>query len=117
MNELDVLYLRILHHGLRILRDSASVGDLERLAVESEHLHNLPSLIGESNIHRHLYYANRERVAYLQWVNSCHRAEVVEFVESFYVPSWNELALLLAARSEDNLLGDEPPVIFRQHRE
>jgi hypothetical protein len=46
MTERDAIYLQILRHGLLRIRDSAALGHLEYCAVESEHLHNIPSPIG-----------------------------------------------------------------------
>src|SRR5687767_15998977 len=68
MTERDAIYVQILHHGLLRIRDSAALGYLQYCAVESEHLHNIPSLIGESNEHRHVYYFSQERAHYLERV-------------------------------------------------
>ncbi|HZL90562.1 MAG TPA: hypothetical protein VFB96_19500 [Pirellulaceae bacterium] len=69
MTERDSIYVQILHHGLLRIRDSAALGHLEYCAVESEHLHNVPSLIGETNEERHLYYFSHERAHYLKHVD------------------------------------------------
>jgi hypothetical protein len=95
MSDLDLAYLRILHHGLCALRDSVTVGDLERSRVESEHLHNLPSLVGEANIHRHRYYADQERVRYLEWMFKADRKDVQHFADVFYSPFWHEIDRIL----------------------
>jgi hypothetical protein len=65
LKELDEIYLQILTYGLIAIRNAAAAGDSARLYVEADHLHNLPSLVGEPNIQRHLYYATAERAAYL----------------------------------------------------
>ncbi len=36
----------------------------ELAAIEAEHLHNIPTLIGEENKHRHAYYLDAERGLY-----------------------------------------------------
>jgi hypothetical protein len=113
MNEFDVIYLKILHHGLRAIRDATFASDLDWVRAESEHLHNLPSLIGESNIHRHLYYASKEKGAYLRWVYSGSRRDVIDFVESFYARNWEELDKALQSQSQKNTLGNEAPIVFR----
>jgi hypothetical protein len=69
MTERDAIYVQILHHGLLRIRDSAALGHLQYCAVESEHLHNIPSLIGETNEERHIYYFCQERPHYLEHVD------------------------------------------------
>jgi hypothetical protein len=69
MTERDSIYVQILQHGLLRIRDSAALGHLQYCAVESEHLHNVPSLIGETNEERHLYYFAQERTHYLEYVD------------------------------------------------
>src|SRR5687767_15939600 len=69
MTERDAIYVQILHHGLLRIRDSAALGHLQYCAIESEHLHNIPSLIGETNEHRHVDYFCRERARYLGCVD------------------------------------------------
>lgn len=66
MTERDSIYRQLLEHGLLRLRDSAVLGYLQYCAVEAEHLHNIPSLIGETNEHRHRYYFDQERDYYLE---------------------------------------------------
>ena len=69
MTERDAIYVQILHYGLLRIRDSAAIGHFQHCAIESEHLHNIPSLIGETNEERHLYYFNKERIYYLERVD------------------------------------------------
>jgi hypothetical protein len=57
----DSVYLHILHFGLLRLRDAAGAGYAEYCRVEADHLHNLPSLIGEQSESRHDYYYHAER--------------------------------------------------------
>ena len=66
MEKLDHIYKNILTLGLLEIRNAAQAGDAQRCHFESEHLHNLPSLIGEENIERHFYYFNRERMRYVE---------------------------------------------------
>jgi hypothetical protein len=66
MTERDLIYLQILHVGLLRLRDAARLGYVEYCANEAEHLHNVPSLIGETNEHRHEFYLEKERPYYLE---------------------------------------------------
>ena len=69
MSKRDQIYIRILEHGLLRLRDAGLLGMTEYCAIEAEHLHNLPSLIGEANERRHEYYFEKERPYYLERVN------------------------------------------------
>lgn len=69
MNTRDLAYLEILAFGLSRLRDAALAGQIDYCAVESEHLHNIPSLIGEQNEERHRYYLRQERLLYLDRVD------------------------------------------------
>jgi hypothetical protein len=69
MNERDSIYLQLLGHGLIRLRDAASAGNADYCTVEADHLHNLPSLIGEPNQQRHDYYLDQERSLYLNRVD------------------------------------------------
>jgi hypothetical protein len=57
----DRAYLDILRHGLVLLRNFACGGRLEFCPVEAEHLHEIPTLIGEANEHRHAYYLRGRR--------------------------------------------------------
>ena len=56
MQELDKLYLAILQSGLAAIRNASHKGGVDYIREEAEHLHEIPSLIGENNIQRHLYY-------------------------------------------------------------
>jgi hypothetical protein len=59
-------YKHILTMGVLALRDRAPRFNSSRLVeIEAEHLHNIPSLIDEDNLQRHLYYFNKERPAYI----------------------------------------------------
>jgi hypothetical protein len=95
MNELDKVYLEILYHGLVGIRNASRNGDLEYCKAESEHLHEVPSLVGETNRHRHIYYATGHRAAYLEWIAKNHREDVREWVEVWYAGAWKELDRIL----------------------
>ena len=64
MTERDKAYLAILCFGLQRIRDAAEQGYTAYCAVEADHLHNIPSLIGEKNEHRHTYYIEKEKELY-----------------------------------------------------
>ena len=90
MTERDSIYVQILHQGLLRIRDSAALGHLQYCAVESEHLHNVPSLIGESNEKRHLYYFSQERAHYLEHVD--RSIPGVDFTLRRYEELWSRLS-------------------------
>ena len=92
MTERDSIYVQILHHGLLRIRDSAALGHLDYCIVESEHLHNVPSLIGEINEERHLYYFSQERAHYLEHVD--HSIPGLDFTLRRYVELWDRLRQL-----------------------
>jgi hypothetical protein len=69
MTTRDQAYLEILGFGLHRIRENAALGHIEYCTIESEHLHNIPSLIGETNEQRHQYYIQQERDYYLQRVD------------------------------------------------
>src|SRR5690242_17521360 len=95
MIELDEHYRSILRAGLNRLRDAARLGNLSRCQIEAEYLHNIPSLIGEENIHRHQDHATREREAYLKWVLQTNDADLESWVACYYRPHWQAIDSIL----------------------
>lgn len=95
MNELDKVYLLLLYSGLVAIRNAAERGDLEHCRIESEHLHEIPSLIGELNMYRHMCYATQARVSYLRWAAQTDRESVRELVTYFYAGPWKQLDTVL----------------------
>ena len=94
---LDALYTQFLTAGFILLREAAHACDHEWLAAEIELLHNVPSLIGETNFFRHEYFWEKERTTYLQWVNAPGREFQKSRAATFYDPFWEEMAPLIAA--------------------
>src|SRR5262245_19997710 len=92
MTERDTIYAQILHHGLLRIRDAAGLGHLQYCAVESEHLHNIPSLIGETNEARHTYYFCQERTYYLERVD--RSIPGLDFTMRRYAELWVQLMKL-----------------------
>ena len=90
-SEADCIYLGILTSGLLALRTAAENGDIEACRQESDHLHNIPSLIGEANLERHRYYLSTERVRYLEWVQSRGDKDLLINVGRAYFGRWREL--------------------------
>ncbi len=92
MDNRDRIYLRILSFGLLRIRDVSALGNVAYCSVESEHLHNIPSLIGEPNELRHAYYFEKERTSYLARVD--RSAPGIDFTLARYEELWAELASL-----------------------
>jgi len=92
MTERDAIYVQILHHGLLRIRYSAALGHLDHCTIESEHLHNVPSLIGETNEERHLYYFCQERTYYLDRID--RSLPGLDFTLRRYVELWTRLSQL-----------------------
>lgn len=103
-DSLDEVYTSILSLGLIALRNAGDAKDSQRCVIEADHLHNLPSLIGEENISRHLYYLNKERVRYVEKARA-HDAQIgnsacMETVRQ-YAPHWEELLSILGEMASD----------------
>jgi hypothetical protein len=95
MNELDQLYIAVMYRGLISLRNASSVGDLELCTAESEYLHEIPSLIGETNIYRHIYQATKARSAFLEWAEQHGRNDVLEFMNAWFASEWKQIDRIL----------------------
>ena len=89
MTSRDQIYIEILRFGLQRLRDCSELGLIDYCRVESEHLHNLPSLIGEKNEGRHEYYFQQERTLYLERVN--RSTPGLDFTLNRYSELWRML--------------------------
>src|SRR5262249_16432272 len=85
-------YLNLLHHGLVMIRNSASAGQIDLCRVEADHLHNIPSLLHETNEHRHLYYIEEERGLYLDRLKDTATTEYLDTAELLYSEPWRVLA-------------------------
>jgi hypothetical protein len=60
-NRLNVLYSGLLGYGLAGLREAVDSSDLDWARAEIELLHNVPSLLDETNVERHRYFWLTER--------------------------------------------------------
>lgn len=118
MSPRDHVYLQILKFGLVALRNASFRGDVDYWKVESEHLHNIPSLIGESNESRHDYYFSKERTMYLSRVK--RDDPEINFAVQRYEELWPELEALKnkaeqvgadqpASHSESKAKGNDKP--------
>jgi hypothetical protein len=102
METLDRDYLYILKYGLLRARDASYEPTTDRVRQETEHLHVIPTLIGESNLYRHYDYLRRIRVAYLDW-HRAHRPELLGEIEAMFGPAWKRMAeeLIRAKKAAD----------------
>jgi len=102
MERLDPDYLYILKYGLLRARDAAYEATIDRVRVETEHLHEIPTLIGDANLYRHYDYLVRMRVQYLDWYRA-HRPEMLEEVQHRFGAVWQRMAdeLVKAKREAD----------------
>jgi hypothetical protein len=92
MNPRQQAYLDLLTHGLAAVRNLAEAGLTDLCGVEADHLHNIPSLLEESNEHRHHYYLVAERAGYLAQLRRLGAAEYLEQMAIWYGQSWRTLA-------------------------
>ena len=92
MDERDEIYVQILHFALMVLHNHPKAEHAGYCAIEVEHIHNIPSLIGESNEHRHAYYLRAERGLYLERVD--RSLSGVKFLLNRYAELWSRLEAL-----------------------
>jgi hypothetical protein len=90
MNDRDQIYIQILRFGLLAIRDQASSGNAQYCEIEAEHLHNLPSLIGEPNERRYDYYLDVEKPSYLERVERLP-VSGIDFTLNRYAELWIQL--------------------------
>lgn len=91
MAALDDCYVQLLKVGFLLLRKASDENDTEWVAKEVEHLHNIPSLIGDQNTSRHRFYWDKERVPYMEWVKANASQVHRELVEAMYHPIWDSM--------------------------
>ena len=91
MRELDPFYTHLLKVGFVVMRQAAESANREWLGAEFELLHNVPSLIGETNIERHRYFWIGERVHYIQWASSPGQDLAKSRMMMYYKPIWDEM--------------------------
>ena len=95
MEELNAMYCRLLHLGFIVLRQAVHSGDNEWVRAEIDLLHNLPSLIGESNLEQHRYFWFIKRDLYIKWVSARGRDEPRSRMRTYYEPIWLEMEPVL----------------------
>src|ERR1700677_76229 len=96
MAELDQLYAHLLAVGFVVMRQAAESENRDWLDAEFELLHNVPTLIGGSNIERHGYFWSQERRHHIEWVSAPGRELARSRMLTYYKPIWDEMEPLVA---------------------
>jgi hypothetical protein len=100
MDERDVLYARFLQLGFLVLDQAVESGCHDWIRAEIELLHNVPSLLQESNLERHRYFWDQERTHYIDWVLAHGPEEARSRMRTYYEPIWDELEPLITQRHQ-----------------
>lgn len=100
MNTIDRLYIELLSHGLAALRNAMQRGAFEYCRCESEHLHEVPSLIGNNNMAVHEFYLTVTRVTYTQCINAIGGSGNA-FLDRRYAHLWGELERIVKSERQD----------------
>lgn len=95
MESLNSLYLQMLELGLSQVKHALWARDYAWAEAQVELLHNVPSLIGESNIERHRYFWEAERPHYLAWLARSGSAEAKAKTTTYYESIWAEMEPLM----------------------
>jgi hypothetical protein len=98
MEQRDKIYLEILGVALLRIRELARAGRAGDCAIEADHVHNIPSLIGERNELRHAYYFETERNHYLERVDQTIPGH--KFTSSRFAQLWTQLEALASGEQE-----------------
>lgn len=96
---MDELYRQLLNAGFILLRNASWVSNLEWISAELEFLHNVPSLIFESNWLRHEYFWVHERSMYMEWAAKTNIPLQQSLMRAFYIPVWDELEKIFKSRA------------------
>jgi hypothetical protein len=90
VDTVNAFYLQLLHLGFIVLRQAIDAKDWEWADKEREFLHNIPSLINESNIKRHECFWVHERAMYMEWVLQ-RGGEPKSRMLTYYEPTLREM--------------------------
>lgn len=99
MDELNSLYIQMMHVGMLVLRQALSEGDRDWANAEVELLHNVPSLINEPDACQHQYFWNATRAHHVEWASGSGRERAKSCVNTYYQPLWNQMEPLIKERS------------------
>lgn len=90
----DEQYIKILRFGLNRLRSLCAASRCDEAFAEADHLHNIPSLLGEENDLRHAYYLVTECEQYKKSFEDNHTdasENAFDHVERVYEPCWKSI--------------------------
>ncbi len=99
----DKAYLSLLHSGLVMVRNLARAGQIELCRIEAEHLHEMPTLVGEGNERRHEYYLRGTKELYLESLRELGASEYLESANIWYYEPWQVLASVAKARRSEEV--------------
>jgi hypothetical protein len=91
----------LLEWGLLIIREQARAGRMDICEIEADHIHNLPSLIGDPNEQRHKFFIGKERGLYLQRLRHHGDSEYVERRVGQCTEPWRVLASIAGVSIDD----------------
>ncbi len=94
--ELAEVVLDLLQTGLLRIRGSGWRNDADRCAVEADHLHNLPALLGNYSPDLLRYYWETERPSYLHQIGLDSAAAFADHWKRLEFLMQNELAPALS---------------------
>jgi hypothetical protein len=95
MTQIDSLYAQTLQVGFLVLRQAFESGIRDWIDAELELLHNVPTLIGETNKERHRYFWHKERRRYMDWASAPGRDQAKSRMMTYYQPIWDEMEPLM----------------------
>lgn len=114
MEELNTFYCQLLHLGFIVLRQAVHSGDSEWIRAEIDLLHNLPSLIGESNLERHRYFWFAERDLYIKRISALGRDDANSRMRTYYEPIWLEMEPVLLCTLSRGLEPNESALLDQE---
>jgi hypothetical protein len=93
----------LLHCGLVMLRNIAPSGQSDLCRIEAEHLHEIPTLVGEPNERRHEYYLRGTRGLYIQSLRELGADEYLANANIWYSEPWRVLESLATVRFSEEV--------------
>jgi hypothetical protein len=97
----DKAYLNLLHFGLVMIRNVTHSDRIDLCRIEAEHLHEIPTLVGEPNERRHVFYLQGTRGLYLQSLREIGATEYLENATIWYSGPWRVLESVAKVRPSE----------------
>jgi hypothetical protein len=95
MEQLNRLYIQLLHVGFIVVKQAANSGDLDWVRAELEFLHNVPSLLDDPSPGRHCYFWNGERCHFLNWLEAQGSEVAKSRMRTYYMPIFTEMGPII----------------------